>query len=162
MTTVILGIGANIGDRVANLRDGLAGLAERGLAVTQTSSLWETPPMPADQPWYYNGVVVAETGLSATAVLDAAKEVERLAGRRPNRRWGPRPLDVDILFFGTERIESERLTVPHPGITERGFVLAPLAEAWPGELPVLGERALDYLARVDRSGLARIGAFPRP
>lgn len=162
MTTVILAMGSNIGDRVANLRDGMAGLAERGVAITRTSSLWETPPMPADQPWYFNGVVVGETALSALQLLDAAKEVEHLAGRRPGRRWGPRPLDIDILFFGEERMTGDRLTIPHAGITERGFVLAPLAEAWPGPLPVLGRRAVDYLANVDRSGLTRIGAFPRP
>lgn len=162
MTIVILGLGSNIGDRVANLRDAIAGLAERGVAVVGASSLWETPPVPDDQPWYYNGVVVAETSLEPGALLEAAKEVEHLAGRRPNRRWGPRPLDVDILFYGDEAITTTRLTVPHPGIAERGFVLAPLAEAWHGELPVLGERALEHLARVDRSGLSRIGAFPRP
>ena len=162
MTIVILGLGSNIGDRVANLRDAIAGLAERGVAVVGTSSLWETPPMPDDQPWYYNGVGVAETSLEPEALLETAKEVEHLAGRRANRRWGPRPLDVDILFYGDAAITTKRLTVPHPGIAERGFVLAPLAEAWHGELPVLGERALDYLARVDRSGLSRIGAFPRP
>jgi 2-amino-4-hydroxy-6-hydroxymethyldihydropteridine diphosphokinase len=162
MTIVILGLGSNIGDRVTNLRDAIAGLAERGVAFVGASSLWETPPMPADQPWYYNGVVVAETALEPEALLDVAKEVEHLAGRRPNRHWGPRPLDIDILFYGDERVATDRLTVPHPGIAERGFVLAPLAEAWQGELPVLGERAVDHLARVDRRGLSRISAFPRP
>lgn len=162
MTIVILGMGSNIGDRLANLRAAVGALQERGVTVIATSSAWRTPPMPDDQPWYYNAVIVGETELEAEALLDVCKDVEFEFGRRPGRRWGPRTLDIDILFFGDERFQTDRLTIPHPGVVERGFVLAPLAEAWAGELPVLGRRAVDYLVEVDRTGLARIAALSRP
>ena len=157
MTTAILALGSNLGDRLANLRAALALLGEAHVEVARTSSIWETAPMPADQPAYLNAVAVVETDLGPAQLLATLKGIEAALGRRPERHWGPRPIDLDILFFGDERVDLTQLVVPHLRIAERGFVLAPLAEAWAGPLPVLGLRALDLLAQVDTSGLARRG-----
>ncbi|MGH2608931.1 MAG: 2-amino-4-hydroxy-6-hydroxymethyldihydropteridine diphosphokinase, partial [Tepidiformaceae bacterium] len=147
----------NLGDRLANLRAAVRLLPERGVSVTRTSSVWETAPIPADQPPYLNAAVAAETDLSPAKLLAALKAIEHELGRRPARRWGPRPIDLDILFYGDERVSTPGLTIPHERIAERAFVLAPLSEVWPGELPVLGVNAVELLAQVDQSGLTRTG-----
>jgi 2-amino-4-hydroxy-6-hydroxymethyldihydropteridine diphosphokinase len=162
MTEVVLGLGSNLGDRRANLEAALRLLTEAGVAIRSVSSAWLTPPMPAGQPDFLNAVVVGETARNPHELLELVKVIERELGRRPNRRWGPRPIDVDILFYGQEQVGDEELVVPHPGIAERGFVLAPLAEVVRGPLPVLGASAVEYLAQVDRTGLARSGALTIP
>ena len=83
--------------------------------------------------------------------------MDQLIGRRAQRVWGPRPIDVDILFYAADRVNEPRLTVPHPRIAERAFVLAPLAEVLRGPLPLLGDSALDLLERAWEPGIARIG-----
>lgn len=157
MTRAILALGSNLGDRAGNLRAALALLAERGVQVERTSAAWETRPVPADQPAFLNAVLAAETALGPEALLAVAKEVEGLLGRRPARRWGPRPIDIDILFFGALQLDTPSLIIPHPGIRERSFVLAPLSEVAPGPLPVLGATALELLAQVDMAGAVRTG-----
>ena len=149
MSEAVLALGSNLGDRPANLAAALALLAERGVATLRTSSVWDTPPMPADQPRYLNAVAAVETELSPEELLATAKEVEHLLGRRPNGRWRPRPLDIDILLYGDRVVGSETLTIPHAGLAERAFVLLPLAEVVAGPLPVLGRSALQLLATVD-------------
>ncbi len=161
MTEVILALGSNLGDRGGNLQRAVELLCEKGVAVTRTSSVWETPPMPADQPAFYNAVVAAETMLSPLELLAAAKRVERALGRRPNRHWGPRPADIDILFYGEESIAAPGLTIPHVAIGERAFVLVPLSEAIRGPLPVLGVSALSLLSGEDARGIVRTTAALR-
>jgi 2-amino-4-hydroxy-6-hydroxymethyldihydropteridine diphosphokinase len=155
MTTVTLALGSNLGDRLANLRGAVALLQERGVPAIRCSGVWETDPVPADQPRYLNAVIAAETALTPIALLAVAKEVEYLLGRRPSRRWGARPADIDILFYGDQRIDEPALQVPHPRIAERGFVLAPLAEVTAGPLPILTRTALDLLAAVGTARLTR-------
>ncbi len=162
MTTAIIALGTNIGDRRENLRAALRLLAERGARPVRVSSAWETPPMPAGQPEFLNAAVVVETDLDAASLLDATKAVERSLGRRPGEHWGPRPIDVDILFYDEERISEPGLAVPHPGVADRAFVLAPLSEAWRGPLPVLGTPAVELLKETDRSGLRRACSLPLP
>ncbi len=157
MTTVILALGSNLGDRLANLRAGVVALPAHGVAVVQASSVWETPPVPADQPAFLNAALVGETDRPPADLLAALKSIERDLGRRPTRHWGPRPIDLDILFYGDRRTDTPDLTIPHPRVAERAFVLAPLAEVWPGPLPVLGASALELLAGTDRSGVTRTG-----
>ena len=154
---VTLALGSNLGDRLANLRAALALLEERGLRAVAVSSVWETAPVPADQPPYLNAAVVVDTGLDPPALLATLKEIERLLGRRPGRRWGPRPIDLDILFYDGLRVETPDLVIPHPRVAERGFVLAPLAEVLPGPLPILGRTALELLAGIGAEGLSRTG-----
>ncbi len=155
MTTVVLALGSNLGDRLENLRAAVRLLPERGVTVTRASSVWETAPMPAGQPAFLNAALLAETALSPGDLLAALKAIEHELGRRPSRRWGPRPIDLDILFYGDEQVAIPELTVPHERIADRAFVLAPLAEVWPGDLPVLGVRAADLLERVGCEGVER-------
>lgn len=155
MSEAILALGSNLGDRAANLRAALDLLAERGAPAARVSSVWETPPVPADQPPYLNAVAAVETELSPEDLLAVAKEVEHLLGRRPTGRWRPRPIDIDLLFCGERTIASEVLTVPHPRVAERAFVLLPLAEVVEGTLPVLGRTAAEMLAGTDTDGHER-------
>lgn len=157
MSEAILALGSNLGDRTANLRAALDLLAERGAPPTRVSSVWETPPVPADQPRYLNAVVAVEADLDPEALLAVAKEVEHLLGRRPTGRWRPRPIDVDLLFCGDGEVATETLTVPHPRIAERAFVLLPLAEVLDGPLPVLGRSAVDLLEGLETAGHERTG-----
>ena len=148
MTTVVLALGSNLGDRMANLRSAMALIEERGVKTVRASSIWETVPVPADQPRFLNAVIVCETERTPEALLSVAKEVESLLGRRPNRHWGPRPADIDILFFGDAAMSTTELTIPHPLIAMRAFVLVPLSEVVTGLLPGLGDTALQLLVRL--------------
>lgn len=132
MTRAYLGLGSNLGDRESRLRAAAAGLERRGARVLRETAVRETEPFGvSDQPRFLNQVLEVEWAGSAEELLDAAKAVEAEVGRTPSYRWGPREIDVDILLFGDERIRSERLTVPHPGLRERDFVREPLLELRP-------------------------------
>lgn len=159
MSEVVLALGSNLGDRLANLVSALDLLAERGVSTVRRSSVWETAPEPADQPMFLNAVVVGETELAPEGLLRVAKDVEGVLGRIPGPRWGPRPADIDILFYNDRRVETPELTVPHPRIGERSFVLAPLAEVMSGKLPVLGETAATLLARIEGPAPRATGAL---
>ena len=126
-----LGLGSNEGDRLAALRAARKALERRGIEVIASSSAYETAPQGEvlDQPDFLNACVAIDTGLSPEALLDACKDVERELGREPGGpRHGPRPIDVDLLLLGAREHRSERLTLPHPEITSRRFVLEPLLE----------------------------------
>jgi 2-amino-4-hydroxy-6-hydroxymethyldihydropteridine diphosphokinase len=125
-----LGLGSNEGDRLANLRAARDRLS-RSLSVTASSSVYETAPQGEvlDQADFLNAVVEVETDLGPHELLEVCKEVERELGREPGGvRHGPRPIDVDLLMLGDLRVADERLTLPHPEITSRRFVLEPLLE----------------------------------
>jgi len=129
-----LGLGSNVGDRRANLQAAVDALPEHGLHVLASSSVYETEPVGevTDQPDFLNACLRIETDLGAEDVLDACKAVERELGRAPGGpRHGPRPIDVDVLLLGEAGYASGRLTVPHPEITKRRFILVPLLELDP-------------------------------
>jgi 2-amino-4-hydroxy-6-hydroxymethyldihydropteridine diphosphokinase len=129
--TGYLGLGSNEGDRLGNLRAARAALARRGIRVTGSSSVYETAPQGEvlDQPDFLNACLRIETELGPEELLDVCKAVERELGRAPgSRRHGPRPIDVDVLLLGDVAWRSERLTLPHPEVTRRRFVLEPLLE----------------------------------
>ena len=130
MTQVYLGLGSNLGDRAANLWEAVRRLARTdGLTVGKLSRLYETAPVgPQDQSWFLNAVVRGETQLSPHALLQAAKHIEKDMGRKPDRQWGPRLIDIDLLLFGGETVTSDELVVPHPQLWNRRFVLIPLVE----------------------------------
>ncbi|MGH2447312.1 MAG: 2-amino-4-hydroxy-6-hydroxymethyldihydropteridine diphosphokinase [Chloroflexota bacterium] len=131
MSNVYLSLGSNLGNRQHNLQCALAELAALG-SLRASSSLYETEPVgPADQPPFLNLVVELDTRLSPLDLLHRIKGVEQIVGRTPTYRWGPRVIDLDILFFDDEVIESEELTVPHAELDRRAFVLVPLAEIAP-------------------------------
>ena len=142
-----LGLGSNVGERRANLQAAVQALPAHGVRVAASSSVYETAPVGEvlDQPDFLNACLRIETDLAPEALLDAAKAVERAAGRRPGGpRHGPRPLDVDVLLLGDLEHRSERLTLPHPETRSRRFVLVPLYELDP-ELPGVAD-ALTALA----------------
>jgi 2-amino-4-hydroxy-6-hydroxymethyldihydropteridine diphosphokinase len=135
MPTVYLGLGSNLGDRAANLREALARLEETGrVRITSVSRIYETVPVgdtPEPVPDYLNCVARAETDLSPPALLDWVQTVERAGGRVPTFRWGPRTIDIDLLLYDEVTLDSERLVLPHPRLFERAFALVPLAELAP-------------------------------
>jgi 2-amino-4-hydroxy-6-hydroxymethyldihydropteridine diphosphokinase len=154
-----IGLGGNLDhplERIVAARQAIA--AVEGVRETAFSSLYRSAPLgPADQPEYVNAVMAIATRLSPLDLLDRLQAIESAFGRvRMGERWGPRTLDLDILLYGSETLASERLTVPHPGLAQREFVLYPLQEIAPRlEIPGLGP--LDALVRqCPRRGLAVI------
>jgi 2-amino-4-hydroxy-6-hydroxymethyldihydropteridine diphosphokinase len=129
-----LGLGANEGDRLGNLRAARDALAAQGVEVSRASSVYETAPQGEllDQPDFLNACLEVRTALEPEELLDAAKAVERELGREPGGvRHGPRPIDVDVLLLGDLELSSERLSLPHREVTSRRFVLEPLLELDP-------------------------------
>jgi 2-amino-4-hydroxy-6-hydroxymethyldihydropteridine diphosphokinase len=125
-----LGLGSNLGDRPANLQAAVDRLGEReGIRVVRSSRVYETDPVGGPpQPAYLNAVIEIETELDPRELLTACLDVERDLGRVRSERWGPRTIDIDVLTFDRLTVDEPDLTVPHPRMHERGFVLAPLAE----------------------------------
>ncbi len=151
-------LGSNLDDPVAHVRrafDELSALPGSRLAAC--SSLYRNPPMgPQDQPDYVNAVVRLETSLSPLRLLDALQAIERDHGRERRRHWGERTLDLDLILYGQRRLAHPRLTVPHPGIRERAFVLVPLAEL-DARVEVPGHGTVDaLLSGVDDAALQRL------
>lgn len=154
---VVLALGSNLGDPLANLRAGLDMLAAAGLGRLSVSPVYETAPVggpPQDD--FLNAVVIAETALPARAVLDRARQAEAALGRVRAQRWGPRTLDVDIIVCGAEISADPELTLPHPRAHERAFVLAPWHDLDPAaQIPGRGPVA-DLLAKVGDTGIRRV------
>lgn len=128
MTAAFLGLGSNLGDRLANLAEAVDLLKAHGVTVVRSSRVYETEPVGPPQPDYLNAVVEVETSMSPRTLLRACLEVEHAMGRERSERWGPRVIDIDLLTFGDDEIDEPGLTVPHPRMHERGFVLIPLLE----------------------------------
>lgn len=148
----LIGLGGNLGDVRSRLEAAIVALdAVPGIRVTARSRFYRTPPWgPVAQPDFVNAAVAVDTSLDAHALLDALLATERAFGRvRDGERWGPRTLDLDLLAYGDAVVADERLTVPHPRIAERAFVLLPLADIAPeAVLPGLG-RVAGLLAAID-------------
>ena len=127
-----LSLGSNIGDRGVNLRVAIAALGDVGVRVTQVSALYETEPVDfLEQPWFLNCVVEAETQLEPVALLQTLRKLETKMGSKKLLAKGPRLIDMDILLYGQEAIDTPELQVPHPRMHLRRFVLVPLAEIAP-------------------------------
>jgi 2-amino-4-hydroxy-6-hydroxymethyldihydropteridine diphosphokinase len=133
MATAFLGLGSNLGDRLENLRSAVRLLdATAGIHVDASSRVWETAPVGGpSQPEYLNAVLRVETSLEPRDLLDACLGVEAALGRIRDVRWGPRTIDVDVLLVDDVRVDEPALTIPHPRMTERAFVLLPLMELDP-------------------------------
>jgi 2-amino-4-hydroxy-6-hydroxymethyldihydropteridine diphosphokinase len=134
-----LGLGSNVGDREAHLRQAIEDLNAHGVTVEAASSLYETEPVGEflDQPDFLNAALRVRTALEPEELLDRSKAIELEHGRAVgSSRHGPRPIDIDLLLLGEVEMSTERLTLPHPEVTSRRFVLAPLLELNPElELP---------------------------
>jgi 2-amino-4-hydroxy-6-hydroxymethyldihydropteridine diphosphokinase len=146
MVESLIALGSNAGVREDNLRRALE-LIGRRTTILEVSSIYETEPMYyLPQDWFLNCVAAVETALGPMDLLDLLQATERELGRRPGVRYGPRVIDLDILFYGDEIIAEKELEIPHPRISERPFVLVPLNEIRPGLVhPVLGKRVSDLL-----------------
>lgn len=156
MTDCCIGLGANLGAAVASLSNATAALAALpGTRLVGVSRIYRSAPVgPAGQDDYLNGAVRLTTELAPEALLDVLQELENDAGRVRTQRWGPRTLDLDLLLYGDAEIDTERLTVPHPRVTERNFVLQPLIDLL-GEHHVLNGRSLaQWLADAPRNRIA--------
>lgn len=150
MTITYIGLGSNLGDSKEILTEAVAKLATLGRV--KTSKLYQSPPMgPQDQPDYFNAVVQLDTDLAPLELLDQLQRFEQEAGRVRLRHWGERTLDLDLLLYGDEQIQNERLTVPHVGVLERDFVLLPLLDIDP-HLSVQDQKLQD-LALVQQASL---------
>ncbi|WP_426977612.1 2-amino-4-hydroxy-6-hydroxymethyldihydropteridine diphosphokinase [Acinetobacter johnsonii] len=148
-----IGLGSNLGDSKVILTEAVHKLASLG--DVKTSKLYQSPPMgPQDQPNYLNAVVQLSTNLAPLALLDELQRFEQESGRVRLRHWGERTLDLDLLIYAEEKIQRERLTVPHVGVMERDFVLIPLLDLDPNlhidgialkQLPVVQQPTLSVL-----------------
>jgi len=159
--TGYLGLGSNVGDRAAHLRAAIAALPEHGVEVEAVSSTYETEPVGEvlDQPDFLNAAIRVRTELEPRELLEVCKAIEVERGRMlAASRHSPRPLDIDLLLLGELELATERLTLPHPEVTSRRFVLAPLLELDPDLTLPDGTGLRDALAslppgqRADRSG----------
>lgn len=157
-TVAYLGLGSNLGDRMAALESARSLLGARGFQTLARSSTWETEPVggPPQGP-YLNEVLAGETTLSAEDLLDACLATEREMGRVRVERFGPRTIDIDVLFYGHERREGPGLVLPHPRLHERRFVLVPLAEIAPAlRHPVFGLTVAEMAERCPDTSEVRL------
>jgi 2-amino-4-hydroxy-6-hydroxymethyldihydropteridine diphosphokinase len=150
MKIAYLGLGSNLGDRDANLAEAITRLTNEGVRVLRVSPIWETAPRDVlDQPWFLNQVIEVESDLFPRQLFRRIQRIEREMGRQKRTPKGPRLIDIDILLFGNAVVESPDLEIPHPRMTERRFVLAPLAELAPDlRHPVLKSTIRELLAEV--------------
>jgi 2-amino-4-hydroxy-6-hydroxymethyldihydropteridine diphosphokinase len=157
LAVAYLGLGANLGDRAANMRKAVRMLG-RLSEVTSVSSLYETDPVGPEQPRFYNAACKIETDLSPRDVLVLVKEIEREVGRSPGgERWGPREIDIDILLFGDQIVAEKGLAIPHPRMLDRAFVMVPLAEiAAEVRFPGRGETVGELAATVGADGVRKV------
>ncbi|HOY54275.1 MAG TPA: 2-amino-4-hydroxy-6-hydroxymethyldihydropteridine diphosphokinase [Opitutaceae bacterium] len=158
MTPAFIALGANLGDPVAQLREAAQRLRDTvGLHSVQLSPIYFSAPVGVvDQPRFANAAVRLETTLTAHELLAVCHSVERAMGRVRTVRWGPRTIDLDLIFFGTLHLSDEALTLPHPRWSERAFVVQPIYDLAP-DLIIDGVALSETLARLDCSDLQRAG-----
>lgn len=157
MKTVYIGLGSNLENPIMQIQEAVDRLREvPGVTINKLSSLYRSKPMgPQDQPDFINAVAEIETNLSAIELLQFLKRIEDAQKRVDfGKRWGPRTIDLDILVFGNETIDQSDLQVPHPGLSQREFVVYPLAEIAPYLILPSGEKIIDLKERCPLRGLS--------
>ena len=158
MAEVLIGLGGNVGDVRANLDRAVTALCGSDVRLVAQSSDYLTPPWGVeDQPPFVNRCIAVETILAPRDLLERALAVERGLGRerRKERRWGPRPIDIDLLDYAGVTVDEPDLRLPHPHLLERAFVLVPLAEIAPDRI-VAGVSVSEALAKLDTRGITRL------
>ncbi len=157
--TVYLALGSNLGDRAANLKTAVGLLAPQ-MTVLAKSPVYETPPWGhTDQPAFLNQVVRVETHIQPLPLLKHLKRLETAMGRQPSFPKGPRLIDLDILFYEDIVLRDFEISIPHPGVHERAFVLVPLNDIAPDLIhPVTGQTVREMLSAVDTTGIAPFAA----
>jgi 2-amino-4-hydroxy-6-hydroxymethyldihydropteridine diphosphokinase len=161
MNHIYLSLGTNLGDRQANLQQALQEL-KRQITITAISHVYETEPWGVtDQPAFLNICIAGTTALAPHELLDFCKHIETEIGRKPTFKWGPRLIDIDILFYNNMIMEDEILSIPHPFVDERAFVLAPLADIAPDyEHPQTHASVVQMLANVYTTAVYRLPDQP--
>jgi 2-amino-4-hydroxy-6-hydroxymethyldihydropteridine diphosphokinase len=157
MPTVYLALGSNVGDREKNLREALRLLGESRIRIEKLSSIYETEPVDyLDQAWFLNAVLEAQTDLPAAQLLGRLRDIESQMGSKKAFAKGPRLIDVDILLYDDETVDTADLQVPHPRMLQRNFVLVPLAEIAPAlRHPSWPASAAELLSRSPDSSIVR-------
>ena len=158
MAEALVALGGNVGNVRATLDRAVAAFCDEAVRLLARSADYRTPPWGVeDQPAFVNLCIAVETGLTPHALLDRAQAVERALGRdrAKEQRWGPRPVDIDLLAYDDMILQEPQLTLPHPRLFDRGFVLVPLAEIAP-EKVIAGTRIADAVAGVDTKGVVKL------
>ena len=157
MNRIFIGLGGNVGDVIGSMVAALHGLdGHKDIWVIARSHLYRTPPWgDANQDDFINACAMLETGLQPIELLAVIKDLEKKLKRTKTRRWGPRTIDLDILLFGDVELDSATLEIPHPRMTERAFVLMPLADL-DDQVLVRGKSVRHWLSQADLAGIARI------
>jgi 2-amino-4-hydroxy-6-hydroxymethyldihydropteridine diphosphokinase len=146
MKPIYLALGSNLGDREEHLQSAIHGLAKRGIYTLRSASVYSTEPRDVlDQPWFLNTVIEANSALEPAELLRACLDVEKENHRTRDFTKGPRTLDIDVLFYGNEIILKPGLTIPHPNLSARRFVLVPLAEIAPAFVDPLSGKTVHQL-----------------
>jgi len=154
MNGIYLSLGSNLGDRMKNLQEAVRLLHSEGLKIVKQSAVYETAPWGfTDQPSFLNAVVEVATTFNPHELLTLCLQTENRLGRKREMKWGPRIIDIDILFFGDVVLHEDQLAIPHPGIAARLFVLMPLCDIAPNEQhPETGLTFREILQRVPDDG----------
>jgi 2-amino-4-hydroxy-6-hydroxymethyldihydropteridine diphosphokinase len=158
MKTIYVALGSNLGKREENIAQAIAAMDTAGIHVRRRSALYETEPVGIrEQGWFLNGVVEAETDLMPRRLLHTVRKIEGELGRKRVVHMGPRVIDLDVLLYGSSVVHLPELEIPHPRMTERRFVLTPLAELAAGlRHPVLKKTVGELLSEVEDSSQVRL------
>lgn len=170
--TAYLALGSNVGDRMAFLEKGEEGLKKQlGIRVIEASRVYETEPWPKELPdghphaekgekWFLNQVLCIETVLPPVELLKTAKTIEQQIGRTPDVRWSPREIDIDILLYGNEIVDTPELQIPHAHLSDRQFMLVPLVEIAPKLTdPMTGRQFRDILKEIQKTDTHQVTPF---
>jgi len=145
---IYIGLGSNLGDRLANIRKAIELMEEEGIEIIDESSIYETEPVGyKEQGWFLNSVVKGRTELSSRRLWERLEKIEKSMGREREIKWGPRIIDLDILFYGNEILNGKQLQIPHPELYKRKFVLVPLAEVAPKLVHPVLKKTISELLR---------------